>query len=64
MAMYILDYDEFNIYTTTGDVESYIESLIEKGIRIKDEIYESCVSHFGEDLKHLVDDVFSEADED
>lgn len=58
----ILDYDEFNIYTTPGDVESYIESLIEEGIHIKDEIYDKCLSHFGENLKHLVDKVFCDED--
>lgn len=62
--MYILDYDEFNIYTTSSDVEIYIEGLIEQGISIKDEIYERCISHFGEELKQLVDSIFSDEDED
>jgi hypothetical protein len=58
----ILDYDEFNIYTTPGDVESYIESLIEEGIHLKDEIYDRCLGYFGEDLKHLIDIVFRDED--
>jgi hypothetical protein len=62
--MYILDYDEFNIYTTSSDVESYIEGLIEEGISIKEEIYEKCILHFGHDLKNLVDEIFSPEDED
>lgn len=62
--MYILDYDEFNIYTTSSDVESYIESLIEQGISIKEEIYEKCIVHFGDELRHLVDEIFSPEDED
>lgn len=56
----ILDYDEFNIYTTSVDVENYIESLIEKGIESKDEIYEICISHFGPDTKSMIDEIFSE----
>ncbi len=61
--MYILDYDEFNIYTTTSDVESYIESLIDQGMRLKEEIYERCISYFGEEMKPLIDETFS-SDED
>jgi hypothetical protein len=61
--MYILDYDEFNIYTTSSDVENYIESLIEQGVSIKEEIYERCIGYFGTELKHLVDEIFSDEDE-
>jgi hypothetical protein len=56
--MHILDYDEFNIYTTPTDVENYIESLINEGIEIKEEIYSKCLSYFGVDLKHIIDDIF------
>jgi len=56
----ILDYDEFNIYTTPADVESYIESLIEQGIGIKEEIYDKCISHFGKDFESLIERAFSE----
>lgn len=56
--MYILDYDEFNIYTTPNDVENYIESLIKEGIEIKEEIYNKCISYFGKDLKNIIDDIF------
>jgi hypothetical protein len=56
--MHILDYDEFNIYTTPTDVENYIESLINEGIEIKEEIYSKCISYFGIDLKHIIDDIF------
>ncbi len=56
--MHILDYDEFNIYTTPSDVENYIESLINEGIEIKEEIYNKCISYFGKDLKHIIDDIF------
>jgi hypothetical protein len=57
--MHILDYDEFNIYTTPSDVENYIESLINEGIEIKEEIYSKCISYFGVDLKHIIDEIFS-----
>jgi hypothetical protein len=56
--MHILDYDEFNIYTTPSDVENYIESLINEGIEIKEEIYSKCISYFGVDLKHIIDEIF------
>jgi len=56
--MHILDYDEFNIYTTAADVESYIEDLINEGIEIKEEIYNHCINYFGIDLKNIIDDVF------
>jgi hypothetical protein len=56
--MHILDYDEFNIYTTPTDVENYIENLINEGIEIKEEIYSKCLSYFGVDLKHIIDDIF------
>ena len=30
--MHLLDYDEFNIYTSSCDIENYIENLIEEGL--------------------------------
>ena len=56
--MHMIDYDEFNIYTNVNDIETYIESLIEEGIVIKDEVYEKCVSYFGNDLRSLIDSIF------
>lgn len=56
--MHLLDYDEFNIYTSSCDIENYIESLIEEGIVIKDDIYEKCISYFGDDLRNLIDSIF------
>jgi hypothetical protein len=57
-TMHLLDYDEFNIYTSSCDIENYIESLIEEGIVIKDDIYEKCISYFGDDLRNLIDSIF------
>ena len=56
--MHILDYDEFNLYTTPTDVENYIERLISEGIEIKEEAYVKCISHFGIELKHIIDEIF------
>lgn len=57
--MNILHYDEFNIYTTPTDVENYIESLINEGIDIKEEVYNKCINYFGLDFKSIIDDIFS-----
>lgn len=57
--MNILHYDEFNIYTTPTDVENYIESLINEGIDIKEEVYNKCINYFGLDFKGIIDDIFS-----
>jgi len=40
--MHLLDYDEFNIYTTIEDVEEYVEKLINEGHDFSDEIYKMC----------------------
>ena len=56
--MHLLDYDEFNIYTSSCDIENYIENLIEEGTVIKDDIYEKCLSYFGDDLRNLIDSIF------
>ena len=55
---HMIDYDEFNIYTNITDIENYIESLIEEGIVIKDDVYEKCISYFGHDLTNLIDSIF------
>lgn len=57
--MNILHYDEFNIYTTPTDVENYIESLINEGIEIKEEVYNKCINYFGVDFKSVIDDIFT-----
>lgn len=60
--MYLLDYDEFNIYTTTEDVKNYISSLINEGIDLSEEIYNMCINHFGESVKYIIDDIFNYED--
>lgn len=59
-AVHILDYDEFNIYTSIEDVENYIESLISEGIEIKEEAYQRCIGKFGTDFKAIIDAIFQE----
>jgi hypothetical protein len=56
--MHILDYDEFNIYTSEADVVSYVEQLIEEGIELKEDAYDKCLVHFGENLRSLIDSIF------
>lgn len=58
--MHILDYDEFNIYTSIEDVENYLETLISEGIQTKDEAYDKCLSKFGQDFKELIEALFQE----
>jgi hypothetical protein len=60
--MDILHYDEFNIYTTKSDVQFYIENLLNQGIESTEEIYNNCINHFGNDLKNIIDELFSEED--
>lgn len=57
--MHILDYDEFNIYTSEADVVNYVQQLIEEGIELKEVAYDKCLAHFGEDLRSLIDSIFS-----
>jgi len=52
--MHVLDYDEFNIYTNEEDVMGYIQSLIEEGIELKNELYDKCLAHFGQDLMGMI----------
>lgn len=56
------DYDEFNIYTSVDDVESYVENLFEQGYELKEEIYTLCVEHFGKEFQDVID-IFFEVNE-
>jgi hypothetical protein len=58
----LLDYDEFNIYTTLEDVENYVEKLLTEGFEIKEEIYNLCLNHFGNEFKLLIDKYFEDED--
>jgi hypothetical protein len=55
--MFILDYDEFNAYTTESDVVEYVESLISEGV--EEGLYERCLEYFGDGLKTIIDSLFS-----
>jgi F0F1-type ATP synthase delta subunit len=54
MSMFIIDYDEFGIYTTEEEVKNYVESLIISGEK-KDSILEKCQSEFGEYLCRFIE---------
>lgn len=56
----IRDYDEFNIYTTVEDIEKYAENLLNRGIELKDDIYNLCLIHFGEECRKLIERLFEE----
>lgn len=54
----IPDYDEFNIYSSVDDIESYVEQLLSQGYEAKEEVYEMCINHFGEGFRDLIDIFF------
>ena len=56
--MHILDYDEFNIYTTIDDVKEYVNELLSEGYEFSEEIYTMCVKHFGDSIKSVIDGMF------
>jgi hypothetical protein len=56
--MYLLDYDDFNIYTTSEDVKEYVNSLIIEGYEFSEEIYTMCIEHFGDGIKSLLNEIF------
>ena len=52
------DYDEFNIYTSVDDVETYVEELFKQGYELKEEIYRLCMEHFGSEFQDIIDIFF------
>lgn len=58
--MHLLDYDEFNIYTTIEDVEEYVEKLINEGYEFSNEIHNLCIEKFGYNFKNIIDELFHE----
>jgi hypothetical protein len=58
--MHILDYDEFNIYTTLDDVKEYVNELLSEGYEFSEEIYTMCVTHFGDSIKPVINSMFYE----
>lgn len=56
--MHILDYDDFNIYTTTEDVKEYVDSLINEGYELTEEIYTMCLNHFGDNIRSILNEIF------
>lgn len=60
--MILLDYDEFNIYTDVDDLEIFVEGLLTQGIELKEEVYNRCLSHFGESYRDIIDIFFENED--
>jgi hypothetical protein len=58
----IIDYDEFNIYTTIEDVKNYIISLIQKGYDSREEIYNMCLEYFGQNYISIIEDLMNDED--
>ena len=58
--MHLLDYDEFNIYTTIEDVEEYVEKLINEGYEFSNEIHSLCIDKFGYNFKYMIDQLFED----
>lgn len=56
--MHILDYDDFNIYTTTEDVKEYVDSLINEGYELSEDIHKMCLSHFGDSIISILNEIF------
>jgi hypothetical protein len=54
----IPDYDEFNIYTSVDDVETYVNQLLSQGYDLKEEIYTLCLKHFGKGFQDIIDIFF------
>lgn len=60
----ILDYDEFGIYSNREDIQNYIESLFIGGVEDEGEIYKMCIERFGEIYTDIINELFSDNDED
>jgi hypothetical protein len=58
--MHILDYDEFNIYTTVDDVKEYVNELLSEGYEFSEEIYTMCMNHFGGGYADIIDKLFND----
>ena len=56
------DYDEFNIYTSVDDIETYVQQLLSQGYELKEEIYTLCLKHFGKEFQDIIDIFFEYED--
>jgi hypothetical protein len=61
--MIIKDYDEFNIYSSIEEVENYVGKLISEGFEKKEEIYNLCLEHFGNEWTAIIDSLFSDEED-
>ena len=56
-------YDEFGIYTSREEIESFIENMIKNGQDDDKIIFNECVRYFGSDLVDMITNIMYE-DED
>jgi hypothetical protein len=62
--MIIKDFDEFNIYTNKEDIVSFIESTFNEEFDNLEEIYTTCIKHFGTEFRGLINEVLDYYNED
>jgi len=55
-------YDEFGIYTTREEIESFIESMLKNGETDDKIIFNECVKYFGSDYINTIESVMYEED--
>jgi hypothetical protein len=50
-------YDEFGIYTTKEDINSYVALLIEQGVSSEEDVFTKCLEYFGNFYIDLIEKV-------
>jgi len=53
-------YDEFGIYTTKEDIETYVENLVNLGETNDRVVYDKCILLFGEFFSDIINEVLYE----
>lgn len=54
--MIIPDYDEFGMYTSTDDIDSFVRNLVEgQGIEDDTAIFAKCVEQFGIEFSNIIE---------
>ena len=56
-------YDEFGIYTSREEIESFIENMIKNGEDDDKVIFNECIRYFGSDFVDIITNIMYE-DED
>lgn len=53
-------YDEFGIYTTKEDIETYVENLVNLGETNDIVVYDKCILLFGDMFSDIINEVLYE----